>query len=64
MKKEWKLPHVEILMRVMYGVALVTGVVAMNIQGVLAISIIHKVSAVLFAVLLIDLLLYKFIKNR
>lgn len=63
MKKEWKLPPVEILMRVMYGIALVTGVVVMNVHGILAISIIHKVSAGLFAVLLIALWVYKFIKK-
>ena len=63
MKKEWKLPPVEIFMRAMYGVALITGVIVVNIHGVLAISIIHKVSAVLFAVLLIAVLVHKFINK-
>ena len=63
MKKEWKLPPVEILMRVMYGIALITGVVIMNVHGILVVSIIHKVSAVLFAVLLIAVLVHKFIKK-
>ena len=63
MKKEWKLPPVEILMRAMYGVALITGVIVMNIHGIVALSIIHKLSAVLFAVSLIVLLVHKIVKK-
>ena len=54
-KKEWKLPVLEIIMRVFYGIALITGVLLMNIHGVLVINIIHKLSAVLFVVLLVGL---------
>ena len=62
-KKEWKCPALEILQRVCYGIALITGVVLMNVHGIAAISIIHKVSAVLFAVLLICAEIHKAIKK-
>ena len=58
-KKEWKLPALEIIMRAFYGVALISGIVIMNVSGIAAIAIIHKVSAVLFMVLIILLLSYK-----
>ena len=58
-KKEWKLPALEIVMRVFYGIALVTGVVIMNLHGIVAVAVIHKVSAVLFFVLLVALLINK-----
>ena len=47
-KKEWKIPALEILMRAFYGVALITGIVIMNVHGIVALALIHKVSAVLF----------------
>ena len=62
-KKEWKNPALEILQRVFYGVALITGVVLMNVHGIAAISIIHKISAVLFAVLLVATEIHKAIKK-
>lgn len=52
-KKDWKSPALEILERVFYAIALISGVVLMKVHGVAAISIVHKISAVLFAVLLI-----------
>ena len=55
-KKEWKIPALEIIMRAFYGIALISGVVMMNLQGIVAIAIIHKVSAVLFMALIIVLL--------
>ena len=58
-KKEWKIPALEIAMRVFYGVALITGIVIMKVHGVAAIAIIHKMSAVLFLALLIVLLASK-----
>ena len=33
-KKEWKCPGLEIFQRVCYGIALITGVVLMNVHGV------------------------------
>ena len=58
-KKEWKIPALEIIMRAFYGIALITGIVIMNVHGVVALAIIHKVSAVLFTALIIALLSYK-----
>ena len=62
-KKEWKNPALEILGRVCYGIALITGVVLMNVHGIAALSIIHKISAVLFAILLIVCEIQKVIKK-
>ena len=58
-KKEWKIPALEILMRAFYGIALITGIVIMNVHGIIALTIIHKVSAVLFMALIIVLLVSK-----
>ena len=58
-KKEWKIPALEILMRLCYGIALITGIVIMNVHGIAALAIIHKVSAVLFVALIIVLLAAK-----
>ena len=63
-KKEWKIPALEIIMRIFYGIALITGIVIMNVHGIVAISIVHKLCAVLFMVLLIVLLVYKAITNK
>ena len=62
-KKEWKNPALEILQRVCYGIALITGVVLMNVHGIAAVSVIHKISAVLFAVLWIGVEVHKAIKK-
>ena len=62
-KKEWKCPALEIIQRVFYAVAIITGVVLMNVHGIAAISIIHKISAVLFVILLICTEIHKSIKK-
>jgi hypothetical protein len=62
-KKEWKNPALEILQRVCYAIALITGVVLMNVHGIAAVSIVHKISAVLFAILLIVCEIQKVIKK-
>ena len=62
-KKEWKIPALEITMRVFYAVALITGVVLMKEHGILAIAVVHKVSAALFAVLLVETGIHKAIKK-
>ena len=62
-KKAWKNPALEILQRVFYAIALITGVVLMNVHGVEIISIVHKISAILFAVLLIVCEIHKSIKK-
>ena len=63
-KKEWKIPALEILMRAFYGVALITGIVIMNVHGIVALALIHKVSAVLFLALLVVLLVSKAASNK
>ena len=62
-KKEWRNPALEILQRVFYAIALITGVVLMNVHGIAAVSIIHKISAVLFVILLADVEIHKAIKK-
>ena len=62
-KKDWRNPALEILHRVCYAIALITGVVLMNVHGIAAVSIIHKISAVLFVILLICAEIHKAIKK-
>ena len=51
-------------MRVMYGIALVSGVIVMNVHGILTLAIIHKASASLFIISLVALLIHKILKNK
>ena len=62
-KKDWRNPALEILHRVCYAIALITGVVLMNVHGIAAISIIHKISAVLFILFLAVTEAHKLIKK-
>ena len=57
-KKEWKLPPVEIGMRVAYGLALISGIV-LNVSYISALAIAHKVLAALFVVGLIVTFVHK-----
>ena len=63
-KKTWKIPALEIIMRAFYGIALITGIVIMNVHGISALAIIHKASAVLFMAMLIVLLVHKAATNK
>ena len=63
-KNDWKIPALEIIMRAFYGIALITGIVIMNIHGIVALAIIHKASAVLFMALIIVLLTHKVATNK
>ena len=63
-KKEWKIPALEILMRAFYGIALISGIVILNVDGIVALAVIHKVSAVLFLALLVVLLVSKAASNK
>ena len=63
-RKEWKIPVLEIIMRVFYGIALITGIVIMNVHGIVALAVVHKVSAVLFLVLLVFLFVHKAVSNQ
>ena len=58
-KKEWKLPVLEVLMRVCYGISLITGIVMMKVHGIAALGIVHKAGAALFAILLVVLFAHK-----
>ena len=58
-RKEWKIPALEAILRVMYFVAIVTGGVMMKIQGVAALNMAHKIAAALFAMPLLVLYIPK-----
>ena len=62
--KEWKLPALEVLMRVCYGIALISGIVMMKVHGVAVLGIVHKACAALFALLLVVLLIHKLIIKK
>lgn len=63
-KKEWKILALEIIMRVFYGIALITGIVIMNVHGITTLSVVHKASAGLFVLLLVIVFVHKLIKTR
>ena len=63
-KKEWKIPALEIIMRACYGIALITGIVIMNVSGIAVLSIVHKASAVLFMAFIIVLFTHKVATNK
>ena len=58
-RKEWKKPAFEILMRGFYAIALISGVVILNVHGVAALAVVHKICAALFVVLLVVLFVIK-----
>ena len=62
-KKEWKIPALEIGMRVSYGLALISGIV-LKIKYVVVIGIFHKIFAVLFVLALIVLFVQKLIAKK
>ena len=63
-RKEWKIPALEILMRAFYGIALITGIVVMNVKEIVALGIVHKASAALFIVLLVALFVLKLVAKK
>ena len=63
-RKEWKIPALEIVMRAFYGVALITGIVILNIEGIVALEILHKVCCGLFAALLVALFVIKLVSKK
>ena len=63
-KKQWKLPALEIIMRVCYGIALITGIVMMKVHGIAALAIVHKAGAVLFVLLLVALTIHKLVAKK
>ena len=58
-KKEWKLPAIEIIMRVLYGIALISGGFILKVSYIPVIAIAHKISAALFVFLLVVLFVHK-----
>ena len=63
-RKTWKIPALEVIMRVFYGIALITGIVIMRIHGIAALAIVHKISAALFVVLLVGLFVHKLLAAK
>ena len=63
-RKEWRLPALEIIMRVLYGLALITGIVIMNVSGLAALAVIHKILAALFVIALAVLFIHKLIVSK
>ena len=63
-KKDWKNPALEIVMRAFYGIALISGIIIMNVHGIVALSVIHKASAALFVISLAFLFVHKLIKSK
>ena len=63
-KKEWEIPALEIVMRVFYGIALITGIVMMKASGIAALAIVHKIGAALFVVSLAALFVHKIVVSK
>ena len=61
--KSWKIPALEVIMRIAYFVAIVTGGLIMKIHNVPMLSIAHKIGAVIFVLLLLVLYIPKVIKK-
>ena len=62
-KKEWTKPAFEILLRVLFAVAVITGIVILKAAAGPAVAIVHKASAAAFAVMLAVLYLPKLCKK-
>ena len=62
-KKEWTKPALEILLRVLFAVAVITGIVILKGAGAPAVAIVHKASAAVFAGMLLVLYLPKLCKK-
>ena len=62
-KKNWKIPALEIGMRVSYGLALISGIV-LKIKYIAIIGIFHKIFAGLFLVALIVAFAHKLIVKK
>ena len=62
-KKDWKCPALEILHRVCYAIALISGIALKGGGTFAAIPMVHKISAALFAVILVVTEIHKAIKK-
>ena len=63
-RKDWKIPALEIAMRAFYGIALISGIVIMNVSGIAALNLAHKIFAGLFAAALVALFVHKAIVSK
>ena len=63
-QKDWKIPALEVIMRVFYGIAIITGIIILNVHGIVALSVIHKASAILFLVGLVVLFVQKLLAQK
>ena len=61
-RKQWKIPALEVIMRIMYFVAIITGGVMMKVHGIAVLGVVHKLGAILFVVLLLALYIPKWKK--
>ena len=62
-KKDWKIPALEIGMRVSYGLALISGIV-LRIKYIAIICVFHKIFAALFVVAFVVLFIHKLITRK
>ena len=62
-KKDWKIPALEIATRACYGIALITGIIVLNVS-VIALAIIHRIFACLFTLGLVGLFVHKLILSK
>ena len=62
-KKDWKIPALEIGMRASYGIALITGIV-LKIKYIALLGTVHKIFAILFAIILIISFVQKLISKK
>ena len=63
-KKEWKNPAMEIITRVCYGLALISGVVYKIFEDVTAVGIAHRVTSGAFMALFVWLFLKKLLAAK
>lgn len=61
-KSEWTKTPLEILMRAMYLIAIVTGGALMKVHGIAVLGMTHKIGAALFLILLLVLYIPKYKK--
>ena len=62
-KKEWKKPALEILLRVLFAIAVISGIVILKAAAVPVVAIVHQASAAAFVVMLLILYLPKLCKK-
>ena len=63
-KKEWKIPALELAMRALYGLALISGIVVMNVKGINALNLVHIITAILFVASLALLFVVKLVSKK